>query len=422
MFKTLGIPALLLGVTMVASAQVGGSDAPLDEAPEERSKFEVLRDRAMKIIRGTQELGDWQPHYEMVLDAAERVYERNGWDSEPDLFSLEIVREVGAIPPWQVRERFDRAMQMVGDRYLLDEGQQNFLRREIFRTQFQLFSEHSERIMQYGLEAVQTRAAGEPFTPEQVARWTELAEPVMRDAHAQMLESAERFKEELDPEQRELFEADLQAGNRRYAAIEAMAGKWKAGEWDPHDWGMELDPIQNPEGVLVGKANEAAVDQREAGARNRGAGGGGAAQPEVSAAPVERPPAEASGERPRVGGKRSADPWRDYVARFIARYGLNEEQSQRAWLVYKDASNRRDVFAKRYERQVEARRARARSANADALKVAIAELSKAHQEDEERLFGQLKRRLDRLPTRAQRRAAAEAAPQPAGRDTKPKGE
>ena len=37
-------------------------------------------------------------------------------------------------------------------------------------------------MLQYSLEAIRTRAAGEPFTPEQVARWVTLARPVMEDA------------------------------------------------------------------------------------------------------------------------------------------------------------------------------------------------------------------------------------------------
>jgi hypothetical protein len=416
----------LLLCPLSAAAQDPNEPGPPSRR-DDRSRIQVLRQRAMRLIGTLKELGDWQEHYGYMVDATERVFERNGWDSESDLFSLELVREVGQIPPWNTLERFDRAMGMIGDRYLLDEEQTTSLRRRAIGLNIELFSRHSDRIMKYAVEAVQTRAAGEPFTPEQVARWTKLAEPVFRDAQRSINAAAKDFMEELDPEQRELFERDLEAGNRRLSDLERMAQQWKRGEWDPHDWGMEEDPIQSQAVVAVG-----AAPAREAGAGATGAGESvtgreRAVSRERRRTPVRPEPAgRVEGPAPRdarssaEGKPEPDDPWAKYVRAFIGKYHLNDEQRQRAWLIYGDAKERDQVFERRYQRQVQALREKVGNSSGERTQAALRERAEKHQRERERLFNLLKRRLERLPTRAQRRNAEPAdIPEPVSSTTRP---
>jgi hypothetical protein len=355
-----------------------------------------LQEKAVRLIRATQELGDWNQHYEYMLDAMDRIFERNEWDSESDVFSLELVREVGRIPPWRTFERFDKALEMVGDRYLLDEDQAASLQGKVIRANIDLFSRHSDRIMEYALEAIETRVAGEPFTPEQVARWTTLAEPVFLDARKNMNELAKEFMEELDPEQRELVEADLAAANRRMLDVDRMGQRWKRGEWDPHDWGMEHDPIQNPSARLT--AASAAGDKKT--------------DPDQTATRGESKPANVADAKDRPDGRKQPtskptddDAWAKYVRAFIRKYHLNHEQQQRAWLVFRDAKARDEVFARRFERQMNLLREKAAASTSEKTQAALRDRTEQRQREVQRLFNQLKRRLVRLPTRAQRKNA-----------------
>lgn len=351
-------------------------------------RMQVLQEKALRLIRATQSLGDWDEHYEYILDATDRVFERNGWDSESDFFSLEMVREVGKIPPWRTFERFDKALGMIGDRYLLDDDQLAVLQSKVLQMNLDLFSRHSDRIMEYAMEAIETRSAGEPFTPEQIARWTELAEPVFLDVRRAMNEGTQEFMKELDPEQRELMQRDLDAANRRLLDVDRMAQRWKKGEWDPHDWGMEDDPIQNP-GALRQSSSEAEIEPEP----------GTASEPEAAATQAESRPSVPELEPP------ADDAWAKYVRAFIRKYHLNAEQQQRAWLVYRDSKERDEVFLKRYDRQMKSLREKAAADPGEARQAAVRDRTEQREREVKRLFGQLKRRLERLPTRAQRKGA-----------------
>lgn len=373
-------------------------EVPPEQRPEQtrRERLRALREKAWELIQATQALGDWEEHYGYMLDAVERVFERNGWNSESDLFSLEVVREVGAIPPWNVQQRYERFLEMIGDRYLLDEEQMASLRRRLIRANIELFSRHADRIMQYLPEVIETRAAGEPFTPEQIARWTKLAEPVFQDVRGRLNALAADFIEELDPEQRELVERDMAAANRRMRDLERIAQRWKRGQWAPRDWGLEDDPIQNPGGrPLDGSGRNGATSRPAAGDAERLAESDAEAEQSGSAEKSVRPGPDATDD----------DPWARYVRAFIGKYHLNDEQQQRAWLIYRDATQRRALFEQRYRRELELLRGRVAAADNEQTRATLRQREDRWEDEQQRLFKLLKRRLERLPTRAQRREA-----------------
>ncbi len=436
---------LVFAISPVASAQQPDpNNAPNPEEPR-RGRMHRLQQQAMRFIRQTRELGNWDEHYEYIMDAAERVYDRNGWSSEPDLFSLEMMREVGRIPPWEVQQRFTQMLDMVGERYLLNDDQKQLLQNMVMRESFGIFSRHAPQIMQYSMEALRTRAAGEPFTPEQIARWTELATPVIEDVVGRIDAGAQVFMERLDPEQRELVQRDLAATHGRIETVAALAEQWRAGQWDASDWGLEEDPIQTgqkrrpqtaedgPRTVSAQGGDPAAeqAEQRQ-GSRGRSRRGEDASGRAGDEAPPPPPPdadarrgdqpAPRDSETPPARGVRDAsdnDPWTRYVREFISKYKLNDEQQQRAWLLHEDAVSRRDTFAKRAERLAEERKS---GDPASPTSAAATDLAERQRSDEERLFTQLKQRLERLPTRQQRReaeAAQAAASRPARRSDKP---
>ena len=99
------------------------------------------------------------------------------------------------------------------------------------------------------------------------------------------------------------------------------------------------------------------------------------------------------------------DEWARYVRAFIRKYHLNDEQQQRAWLIYHDAKERDDVFDRRFQRQMKTLRAKAGESKNERAQAALRERTERHQLERKRLFNQLKRRLERLPTRAQRKNA-----------------
>lgn len=408
---------LLTGVGLApAAGQANEQEMPAtDSEPDARAN--MFRNVG-KLLKSFQSLGSWDQHYGYMMDSVERVYQKQGWNSESDQFSLDLVRTVESVPPWAVQERFDTMVGLFSDRYMLDEQQEQTLRGVMARTSNEVFQTHSDRIIKYAVEAVQTRAAGEAFTPEQVQRWVELAEPVFQEMRGRLNKNADVLSQQLDPQQRELLQRDLAAGNQRMNRLEEMGQRWKRGEWSSADWGMENDPIQ---AAAEGRrAAEVAAEQQRAA---DGVEGPVSAQPidadgsmpqppdpgeaatENEVAPPPAPePAQPHRAQPRPSAPANAanDPWAGYVQAFISKFKLTGEQSERAWQIFGDVRGRRDELQSRADKK---RGALSDMAQPDALKT----FDSQNQATLARLFDQMARRMDRLPTRSQRKEAGPEA-------------
>jgi hypothetical protein len=416
------------------------ADRPRSPYGEERAGPRGPFRRFTGMMESARGLGPWEEQQAYIMDATERIYERNGWTSEPDQFSLHMMREVNEVPPWQPQARFERMVGLLSERYDLDDQQQRKLQELMAREMQNMFQNHGPRVMQYTMEAIQTRAAGDAFTPEQVARWSEMAQPVFEDARVRFDQAAEEFIQTLRPEQQEVVRVDLEANRTRQDTFIAMGERWRRGEWQASDWGLEADPIQvagemrraagevpdapsmpppgefgpgappPPPGFTPEAQNQQpddvpdAPDMAERGPTRRGPGGPPVAGPGT---PGEGPPGPAQrGRRGPAGAQAAADsdPWAKYVREFIARYKLNEDQEAAAWRSYQDLHPRGEQIRKRYQEQTDALKSRLAS-EPERQAAAVKEHERAQQAALDKVFEQLKARLERLPTSAQRAAA-----------------
>ena len=121
--------------------------------------------------------------------------------------------------------------------------------------------------------------------------------------------------------------------------------------------------------------------------------------------------------------------WEAYTRRFIARYRLNDEQTERALAILRDCQKQGNQYLQRRRAEFEKLETRQKAAQqsqkkgtAKELAAIQTELKKLRQAIDEIFEKQLKPRLDKLPTRAQRQAAEEreAAKQAAQSKPKPK--
>lgn len=413
--------------------QDGGE--PQERGPR-RGRFADLQQKIQKLVDSTRAFGDWDRHADLSREAVSKFFERAGWDSDEDTFAQEMFRAVDAQPPWEPQRRADVFFGLLSERYQLDDDQRARLQEITVRTAVRIFAAQGDRLLEYVPEMIQARAAGEPFTAEQIARWSETAEPVIAYASERVQEAAEEFMDDLRPEQRELVARDIEAGMRRVETVKEFMVDWKAGRWEPSDWGLEDDPIQIGKDALA----------RENGGGGETGGNGGAAGGTVAvpagqspgvAPPAERPterparperrrpepgqpaegqpeggqpgggqpetgqpqpPAETPSNRPQPPRKTSVavadDPWSKYVTAFIAKYSLDERQAQQAALIGEESRKRAEEVSTRAAGATEDPPAKAAPVN----ERSAAELDK--------IFAKMKMRLERLPTRAQRKAAS----------------
>lgn len=108
-------------------------------------------------------------------------------------------------------------------------------------------------------------------------------------------------------------------------------------------------------------------------------------------------------------GKEPDDEWGKYVKSFIAKYKLDEGQQSRAWVIYRDLKQRGDKMRTRIDgivKPLEAQLGTTKdAAGRERLQSQIASAKKPL----DQMFEDLKRRLEGLPTRAQRKEAESSA-------------
>lgn len=411
MTRKIAFLCLTAGLVLAPLHQALAFEPP--ERESRRDRFARLQENVGRLIGSFQMLGNWDEHYGYMMDALENVYVRNNWNTESDMFSLGLIAEVGSIPPWQVNERFERFVGIMSDRYMLDESQERIFRHMVIRNSNDLFEKHSGRILQYAVDAIQTRASGEPFTAEKVARWAELAEPVFHDSWDNMNRLAGQLMERLDADQRERLERDLEATNRRLERMDVLRESWERGEWKASDWGIENDPIQLAgERRRAEEARQAVVEDTPIIEELPGKSGA-QAQRTAAGSTEGKSGAASKAEPPKLieGVEGADDEWARYTREFIKKYVLTESQQHRAWQVYRDAARRRDRLKVRYGEQIAAAERRVIASDTEHSRALLEKARKRQGDAIDRLFEQFKRRLDRLPTAEQREEAKKRQPE-----------
>lgn len=231
---TLAAALVLLGVASAARGQNAG-DAPPD-SDDPRAAFDAM-------LKQTRDLGPWERQAQLNEEAASLFFQRQGWTSEPDQFARQIIRDVDRIPPWQFRERNDVFLNGLQNRYGLSENQKTELNRQMQMESLRLTLSHFKDVAPITMEILKTRAANEPFTPEQVARWSQAIRPVMDDGLASLDRISTSMAEGMSPEQRRRLDVDVKALRRRHRDLVRAVDRWQRGEWDPTQWGLDNDPV-----------------------------------------------------------------------------------------------------------------------------------------------------------------------------------
>ncbi len=237
---------------MIAGVHAGEPDA-------KRSDDDWARFGSFEDMAESAEGLDWKKESARWLRAVDKVWERNGWDSEAQLHARNMVHDVAVVPPWDVAGRFKVMTESIRGRYDLSPDQTAQFQGALFREMGGMLMKHGGLIIDQTVEMLQTRAAHKPITSEQVARWTKESDELMRDARA----SADRMTQELRPtlrdDQKAVWDRDWSAFEQRWEVAEKMRSRWAQGKWDAAQWGLEEDPIQR--GLMAGGDERVAVPE-----------------------------------------------------------------------------------------------------------------------------------------------------------------
>jgi hypothetical protein len=307
-----------ISLSMQASAQEARADA---QDKDDLRKLPISKDQldqAREVMETTKAMG-WDRQYQFIDQATDQMFVQQGWNSEPDQFSRNVLREVGQIPPWQPRQREEAFMNAVQTRLSLSQDQRSMLNKDMQREGMMLAVRHFKEVLPVALEVAKTRAADEPFTAEQVQRWSSALQPIMDESLQTVERVSKKLEKTMTEEQRKKLRADMDALVKRHHDVEKLMVKWQKGEWSPKDWGLQNDPV-----------HAAAMAQIAAGEQS-GIG------------PDGKPLVDDS----RVG--QNENEWDKYVKQFCEKYECDAAQRTKADAILK--SSKREAIAYRDSRR-----------------------------------------------------------------------
>lgn len=368
-------------VVMLVALSLAQADPPGAEEPSQPDPGHDVRN----LLEETKKLGPWEENAAMERDAIQRVFERNGWNSEADQFALSLVTQVNEIPPWQQAERMDVFFDALKGRYDLTPDQTRHLSRMIQRETLRFTINHAADLAPIAMEAIRTRSAGQPYSSEQIAEWCRKFRPIAEEARESVERVCRELSKNLTPEQKTKLNADLNALIRRHNGIMTQMVRWEQGEWNPEDWGMENDPIQRGERLTP----EAQAEIRAREAARAAARRPAASQP----APVDVSPT-------------TEHEWVRYVREFVTRNECTDAQKTSAQSILQELLTRSERYRKTSSKQIDSVRAQMSAAKSPAERDKLkAELDRL-EAPLKAMFDELKSRLEALLTAEQRTRAA----------------
>ncbi len=237
-FFRLCLVALML--MMVATVRLYAQNEP--GSGEKKAATDPLK-QIKELEEQTRQIGPWEYEAQVITDANLNIFLKNGWNSESDMFTLDLINQVSRVSPLNVTEREEIFLNGIQQRYTLTHDQRTLTAREMRAESMSVAKKHFMEMMPVVLDIVQTRARKEPFTAEKVQKWAAKFDPLMGDA----LQAVERVRQKLagtmNEDQRRRLDIDMEAVVKRHNDFVEMIKDWKAGNWNPTDWGLQNDPI-----------------------------------------------------------------------------------------------------------------------------------------------------------------------------------
>lgn len=328
------------------------------------------------ILEKFQQLGgvfgesNWEEETALIERAIDNLWRRNGWTDEADEFGKALAQEVAAIPPWEPIKRIDTFNDRLAKRYGLSDENALRLKTSITKEIGRVLMKNAGVIFEQMKEGLEMRGSGEPFSAEQIARWSKRSQPLLADVR----KSVERLRVDLEPmldaAHRRILKQDLKSYRKRERYMDAMTSRWAEGKWRPADWGLQDDPVY------------AAVSATE------------------RPPPVRRTKATTKEERDTAPRKplkwNSHDPstWSNYVLSFGERFGLDPSQMSTAESIHTELYNRAAAYTE---------------TRADAMQKVRPNQRAAHHlfEPIRSFFEELQSRLNAIPTSSQRQRAGD---------------
>ena len=354
----------------------------------------------------------------------------------------------------------DNYSRFLGRKYDLTEEQDEYTKYLLRERSYEFLEQHEDNLRNLVDRLFDVRTGGE-MTMEELIQWGQQAQPIYQEAKKLIIAGNEEWREILTPEQQKIHDEDLELMTQSFETTEEQLNRMLAGEMTVEEFrspqrGRRSSRARATKTTPVTKHEPAFDDSPPTeppkhpqkpprlrkppstnAERNAEDDGSRAINPKsekkesrLQRAPSRSEPGAEAGESSSAGRKRtgehpSAKPgdkktpetaWEKYVREFIAKYQLNDEQSQKANAVLQDCEDQakritignQDKIEKIDQQLAEVKKSKDKKKSKTIT--ALNEQRKKLTAPVDQIFEQqLKPRLERLPTRAQRRAAEAAS-------------
>ena len=315
---------------------------------------------------------------------------------------------------WNVQQMIDRASGQVVKRYKLTPEQEDFTRKLMATGVNTFLDKHEQEIRDIFAEAIKYQISGNPPPPDKVKEWTAQITPMFDEAKTQILEGNRQFREVLTDDQKKIHDIDLRVMEQNFKDADKRLTRWREGGYDPNvDFGPQPKPGAQPQPAAVKPPPPAPVEPAPAPIAATPPAAPPA--PETPAIPTPAPvpaPTRISGPTASSDNSRLGDLWEMYVRKFIDNYRLEQAQANQALQILDDARKQAGEYLTSHKSDYEKLQTQLAGAAGDQKAMAeinkqIIELNKPVQVA---MFNDMKLRLDKIPTDAQRKAFEESQP------------
>lgn len=292
----------------------------------------------------------------------------------------------------------------MGDQYEMDDDQLAQLTALLRERVPEWMNQNRPQIMNLMNQFFEAQLADEPPDVAMVTEWSGKMLGLTDSFKGMVTGVTDNMREFMTDDQQVRLDAEMAAFQTGLTLVNNKLNVWAEGGYDPAvDWTPPGAARRERERA---EERAAAAEMEKARSEAYARSGNPPAGTEVTPVGAEPAAVEANKKDAAAAKPKPVDEWTKYTDEFIARYKLNDEQSQKARLHLKEMQQKRDEYLRSKGADMERVTKQLKDAKSDDERKVAQLASDKLSEPVNRLFTQLKDRLSRIPTREQRRNAA----------------